>query len=215
MKMTTLVPIINFAFKYVIKFSRIYNIDESHALKHSMETFRLANEIYNNEVKNNPYLEEQQDVIYVSSILHDMCDKKYMVERLGVSLINQYMGEYISQPKLDVVSNIITTMSYSKVKQNGYPNLEKYQLAYHIVRESDLLAAYDIDRCIMFGMSVEKLTYSDAMIRAIELFDKRVLKYRDDGLFVTDLAKEISAKLHEKTLQDIQQLQIMHSLSTF
>jgi hypothetical protein len=178
-----------------------------------METFRFANQIYNSEIKKNPFLEEQKDIIFVSSILHDMCDKKYMVERLGVSLINQYMGEYMSQPKLDVVSNIITTMSYSKVKQNGYPDLKNYQLAYHIVREADLLAAYDIDRCIMFGMNVEKLTYSYALIRAIDLFDKRVLKYRDDGLFVTDLAKELSATLHEKSLKDIEQLQIMYDLS--
>ena len=213
MRMSNILPVINYAFHYVVRFSKLYNIDESHALKHSMETFRFANQIYNSEVNKNSFLEEQKDIIFASAILHDMCDKKYMVERLGVSLINQYMGEYMSQPKLDVVSNIITTMSYSKVKQNGYPNLEKYQLAYHIVREADLLAAYDIDRCIMFGMSVEKLTYSDAMIRAIEMFDNRVLKYRDDGLFVTDLAKEISAKLHEKTLKDIEQLQIMHSLS--
>jgi len=206
MKMTTLVPIINFAFKYVIKFSRIYNIDESHALKHSMETFRLANEIYNNEVKNNPYLEEQQDVIYVSSILHDMCDKKYMVEKTGLNMINQHMSEYLPKPKLDVISQIITTMSYSKVSQNGFPNLNKYQLAYHIVREADLLAAYDIDRCIIYGMFVEKLEYTDAVLRAIKLFDDRVLKYRDDKLFITEISNKMSTQLHEKSLNDITNL---------
>ena len=42
MKIPNLTPILNYAFNYVAKFSKIYNIDESHALKHSMETFRLA-----------------------------------------------------------------------------------------------------------------------------------------------------------------------------
>jgi HD superfamily phosphodiesterase len=209
MKLSTLSPLINVAFNYVIRFSKLYNIDESHALKHSMETFRLANEIYNDEVKKNPYLEEQQDIIYVSSILHDMCDKKYMVEKMGLNLINQYMGEYLSKPKLDVMSNIITTMSYSKVTQNGFPKLGKYQLAYHIVREADLLSGYDIDRCIIYGIMVEKLQYDSAVIRAIELFDNRILKYKEDKLFVTEISNKMSCQLHEKSLKDINELKLL------
>lgn len=211
MKLTLLSPLLNFAFSYVAKFSKIYNIDESHALKHSMETFRFANEIYNAEVIKNPYLEEHQDIIFVSSILHDMCDKKYMPEKIGVSIINQHMSEYMPKPKLDVISNIITTMSYSKVMKNGFPKLDKYQLAYHIVREADLLAAYDIDRCIIYGMMVEKLSYIDAILRAIELFDTRVLKYRDDKLFITETSDKLSLKLHKKSLHDIAQLKLLYN----
>ena len=207
MKMTTIIPIINCAFNYVVKFSKIYNIDESHAVKHSMETFRYANEIYNHEVQKNSFLEEQMDIIFVSSILHDMCDKKYMVEKVGLSMINNYMCEFMPKSKLDIVSNIISTMSYSKVKINGFSNMGDYQLAYHIVREADLLAAYDIDRTIMYGMIIEKLNYCDAVFRAINLFNERVLKYREDELFVTNISKNISLKLHEKSLQDIEELQ--------
>jgi HD superfamily phosphodiesterase len=207
MKMTTIFPIINCAFNYVVKFSKIYNIDESHAIKHSMETFRYANEIYNDEVKVNTYLQEQKDIIFVSAILHDMCDKKYMVEKVGLSMINNYMSDYMPKAKLDVVSDIISTMSYSKVKKNGFSNMGNHQLAYHIVREADLLAAYDIDRTIMYGMILEKLNYCDAVTRAINLFNERVLKYREDDLFVTNISKNISFKLHEKSLKDIEELQ--------
>jgi len=210
MKVTHIAPLLNCAFNYVIRFSKLYNIDESHALKHSMETFRYANEIYNSEVIKNPYLVEHQDVIYASSILHDMCDKKYMVEQVGLTLIGQYMGEYMSKPKLDIVTNIITTMSYSKVIKYGYPKLSNYQLAYHIVREADLLAAYDIDRCIIFGMFIEKLEYNDSVLRAIKLFDSRVFKYRDDRLFITDISNTISYKLHQKALNDVEQLKMLY-----
>jgi len=206
MKITNLSPILNYAFNYVAKFSKIYNIDESHALKHSMETFRFANEIYNSEVKKNAFLSEQKDIICASAILHDMCDKKYMDEKVGLSLMNNYMSDVISQPKLEIITNIISTMSYSKVKRNGFPSLNEYQLAYHIVRESDLLAAYDIDRTIMYGMIIEKLNYCDALNRAIQLFDNRVLKYREDELFITDISKELSLSLHEKSLSDIKEL---------
>ena len=206
MKISLLTPILNVAFNYVAKFSKIYNIDESHALKHSMETFRLANEIYNNEVQSNAYLSDQQDIIYTSAILHDMCDKKYMVEKLGLSIMKNHMGDIMPITRLDTVSAIISTMSYSKVKQNGFPLLGEYQLAYHIVREADLLAAYDIDRTIMYGMIMEKMDYCDAVVRAIHLFDTRILKYREDDLFVTNISKEISSSLHEKAIRDIEEL---------
>jgi hypothetical protein len=102
------------------------------------------------------------------------------------------------------MGNIIGTMSYSKVKANGYPNLEKFQLAYHIVREADLLSAYDIDRCIIYGMYVEKLDYDKALKRAIELFESRILKYRSDNLFITQYSKIESFKLHKKAVKELE-----------
>ena len=65
-------------FKYVVETSKKFNIDESHALKHSMEVYGFANRIYENEVKKFPDLEKQREIIYMAAIGHDMCDKKYM-----------------------------------------------------------------------------------------------------------------------------------------
>jgi HD superfamily phosphodiesterase len=193
----------------VSKTSRIFNIDESHSLKHSMEVFKIANNIIDSEVKDKPFLLSQKDIIYISAILHDMCDKKYMLEHKGLMLINNYMAPHMPKDKLDVVSNIMSTMSYSKVKIHGYPELNEYQLAYHIVREADLLTAYDIDRCIIYGMEVEGLNYIDALKRAILLFEDRVLKYRSDKLFVTNYSKKLSLSLHKKSLKDIENLKNM------
>ena len=205
----SLAPIINCAFNYVIRNSKLYNIDESHALKHSMEVFHLANNIYESEKQLNPFLENQKDIIMVSAIIHDMCDKKYMNENDGIAMIKHYMSDYISATNLDVIAKIISTMSYSKVKKNGYPDLGEYQLAYHIVREADLLTSYDIDRCIIYSMFCEKLSYDDSIKRALNLFDSRVLKYRQDKLFVTKFSKNRSLQLHKKTLKDVE---IMNSL---
>jgi hypothetical protein len=76
-------------------------------------------------------------------------------------------------------------------------------MAYHIVREADLLTAYDIDRCIIYGMMKEKLTYDASLIRALELFEKRVLTYRSDNLFVTDYSKLQAGKLHNAYLENM------------
>jgi len=215
MRLSYLTPLINYAFNYVSRITTLFNIDESHGLKHSMDVFHIANQIYNSEVKENSYLRKQEDIIFVSAIVHDMCDKKYMDEKRGITMMTNYMSSYIPQVKLDVISNIISTMSYSKVKNLGFPDLKEYQLAYHIVREADLLAAYDIDRCIIYGMKVEKLDYIDALKRAIQLFDDRVLKYRSDKLFKTKYSKNLSLKLHNKVLKDIEILKTIYLLDNY
>ena len=36
--------------------------------------------------------------------------------------------------------------------KNGFPDMGEYQTAYNIVREADLLCAYDFDRCMIYQM---------------------------------------------------------------
>lgn len=203
MRIMSVLKTVNHAFTFVTRITKIFNIDESHALKHSMEVYNYANKIYKSECSSNPYLENQLEIICASAILHDMCDKKYMAENDGVMLIKNHMRNFMTEQHVSVVQDIITTMSYSKVKVNGFPNLGEYQLAYHIVREADLLTSYDIDRCIIFGMYKENLDYEHSLKRSIDLFNNRVLKYRDDNLFVTEYSKRVSKKLHKKALEDI------------
>jgi HD superfamily phosphodiesterase len=204
--LATMVSLINRGFKYVVDTSEHFKIDESHALKHSMEVYGFAKRIYESEIKNNPQLEEQREIIYMAAIGHDMCDKKYMDENEGIERYKNYLTSYISSDELEIIGTIIGTMSYSKVKVNGYPNLGKYQLAYHIVREADLLAAYDIDRCIMYSIHKESVEYSVALKRAVELFDSRVFRMRQERLFKTEYSKKESLKLQKKAKIDVEVL---------
>jgi HD superfamily phosphodiesterase len=189
------------AYKCVIHYTKKYNIDESHALKHSIEVARFAHRIYESEVDKNPQLVAQKNIIIASAILHDMCDRKYVSSELtAICDICEFMKGALTEDELNIVVSIITTMSYSKVKQKGYPDLGEYQLAFHIVREADLLAAYDIDRCVMYGMLVENLAFTESVARANMLFKERVMKYREDGLFITDWSKAKSLELHNRNL---------------
>jgi hypothetical protein len=206
MKVMNFINLINQAFRFVIQTSQEYNIDESHALKHSLEVFNFANTIYESEVIKFPQLEKQREIISLASIVHDMCDKKYMNEDYGVANMNKYMTNYISHEDLEIVSNIIKTMSYSKVKKNGYPDLGEYQLAYNIVREADLLAGYDLDRCIIYRMMRDATNYTDALVESKNLFETRVLNYRKDKLFVTNYSKNKSLLLHRKAVKDVEKL---------
>ena len=210
MKLQSYHNLINAAVQYVVYTSKKYNIDESHSLKHSIDVFHTANKIYNAEVKNYPYLSAQKNIIDVSALLHDMCDKKYVNQEQSITDMTEYMSPFIVKTEIDVVSQIISTMSYSTVKKNGYPVMGEYQMAYHIVREADLLTAYDSDRCIIYGMMRENLNYIDATKRAVELSKNRVLNYIPDNLFITEYSKEQSRTLHAEC---IKQLGVLKNIS--
>lgn len=206
MSSTLLFNLINTGFKYVVETSKLYNIDESHALKHSMEVYGLSKKIYESEVINNPTLENQQSIIFMAAIGHDMCDKKYMDEKEGIKKYQEYLSEFMNPSDLEIMGQIIGTMSYSKVKVNGFPDLGEYQLSYHIVREADLLAAYDIDRCIIYTMYRDNCIYTDALKIAVELFDNRVFRMRQDRLFKTAYSRKESLKMHKKAKSDVEKL---------
>jgi len=52
-----LINLLNRSFNYVVETSKQYNIDESHALKHSMEVYKFAKQIYDSEIIQNPFLD--------------------------------------------------------------------------------------------------------------------------------------------------------------
>jgi len=183
--MTLYTTLFNFVLCTIAK----YNIDESHGLSHSMNVLHNAHTIYQNQLKENPYLEDQEKIIYSSAILHDMCDNKYMDVENGLNEINNVLTNHLSQEETNIVKTIINTMSYSKVKKQGYPYMGKYQLAYHIVRESDLLAAYDFDRCMIYHMNKNDSDVRKAFRNAEELFNTRVLRHYEDKLLVTDYSQ--------------------------
>lgn len=189
--------------KYVVHNSKLYNIDESHSLTHSIEVLHYAKNIVHSEVVNNPFLLEQKEIIYSSAILHDMCDNKYVCEKEALQRIKDFLIPLIGNKKTSVVKDIITTMSYSKVKVHGYPELGDYQLAYHIVRESDLLAAYSIPRSIVYNMLKLESSYSDSTMSVNSLFKSRMLQHINNKLFITGHSKTLSKALHDKLERDL------------
>ena len=203
-------------FQFVLLTSKEYNIDESHGLSHSMNVLHFAHNIYEAEKINYPILESQSKIIYVSSIIHDMCDKKYLDENTGLKEINHFLEDKLTPTEIDITKRIINTMSYSKVKKQGFPELHEYQMAYHVVREADLLAAYDFDRCMLYNIHMQtKSTINnptpinndikilDAFNNASELFQNRVLKHNHDNLFVTNYSKHNYLPLHIDAIKRI------------
>jgi hypothetical protein len=213
MKLSNLITLVNRAFQFAIIGSEKYHIDESHAVRHSLDVYHYALQIYNSELPKQPYLVEQQPVIYASAILHDMCDKKYMDESYGLNEIREHMKDYMTTEDLHAMSSIISTMSYSKVKRVGYPDLGDYQMAYHIVREADLLSAYDVTRSFIYQMMHERYQYTQSLEVVNELFDKRIFNYIPDDLFITEFSKQKARELHLQSKDELLYLQELRNFA--
>lgn len=194
----------NSIFRFIILTCRKYNIDESHGLLHSMDVLNKAENIINFDNNINK-LSVDKEVVYTSALLHDMCDKKYMDERLGVYNLKRFLINDLNYnvEKVNVIGDIINTMSYSKVKKNGLPDLSNYQLEYNIVREADLLAAYDIDRAIIYNMTKTNNDFEKAFVNSKQLYYDRMAKHHEDELFTFDYTKSEGKKLNADCLQKI------------
>jgi hypothetical protein len=167
-----------------------------------MNTLYYANQIFRDEVNIRPEIQSQERLIYVSAIIHDMCDKKYTDKSRELVNIERFLGEHLKPYEVDTTTKIISTMSYSFVKEHGFPEMGEYQTAYNIVREADLLTAYDFDRSIIYHMNnnlVDDLQTS--FHNSQRLFSERVLLHNEHGLFFTNYAKKQSLLLHDNALQ--------------
>ena len=200
-------------FDFVIKKCSKLNIDESHALKHSMDVFFNSHSIFEHEQNNYIFNDNEfircKNIMNTCSILHDMCDNKYIDEEIGWNYIHDFLEPQMNTHDIDISKKIIMNMSYSKVKKNGYPDIFQNPndlFIYHVVREGDLLASYDFERCMIYGMYKRDLKYDNCFQEAQNLFDSRMFKYIDMDLFVHEYSKSKALTLHKEAENRIMDL---------
>ena len=178
-------------------------IDESHGLSHSMNTLYYANQIYKSEAMFKPYLAQQENIIYVASLIHDLCDKKYTNQpEQQIQEIVEFLNKThcLDHPEIEVITKIISTCSYSYVLKHGFPDLGKYQTAYHIVREADLLCSYDVDRCLLYQIYCKKSDLREAFQNTNLYFQTKMFRLQKDNRFFTHFAKEECKKKQEEAM---------------
>ena len=195
---------LNQLFAFVLMMSKKYNIDQSHSEGHSMQVLRFAEENMKSQLDMFPYLEDQTDVIITASVLHDMCDKKYMNQEEGSKEIAQFlkMEVKMSSKEVHFTKKIMETMSYSTVKKNGYPEMGDYEMAYHVVREADLLASYDFDRSVIYHLNRGN-NLTSSYYNALEIFYERVFNYNTDKLLISPYAMKKSQSLSMKAIKQM------------
>jgi hypothetical protein len=190
--------------KYVSRACIKLGIDESHGLKHSMQTVRYAEMIMNSR---SDITEEIRHMTIFVAALHDLCDSKYTDVNVASDEIRRWLIEEVWWEKdaADALISIVTSMSYSKLKKsvdmNGapvFPNHGKWKLAYEIGRHADLLDAYVPARCIMYNRNMyPEKTDDEHWARASELFEVRVFNYVKDGWISLPEALELVPALEK------------------
>jgi hypothetical protein len=142
-----------------------------------------------------------------SAALHDMCDYKYIEEEVGLERIVKFLrGDlHLDQNSINLICKIITTMSYTKIKKVGFAQFTNPldQLAYNIVREADLLTAYDFDRSVVYSMLNKKMLWLEAIDETVKYFKIRVLQQIPDGMFLTKFGLEKAQELHNLNLSKV------------
>lgn len=202
-----LIPLANI-YNFIIATSRKLNIDETHGLRHAMDVYKYSQNIYNIEKNNTPLIIRDERVIYTSALLHDMCDHKYIKEEDGLEKIDNFLRENAYyRSEIETVREIISTMSYSKIKVKGEPNHGDNQAAFQIVRESDLLTSYDVDRCVMYDMLKNDIRYEEAFENAKRIFEGRMFKYLERKEIRTEEGKKIAKRLEEGSKERIKEIE--------
>ena len=142
-----------------------------------------------------------------------MCDSKYCPEKEASEDIRAFLlGMGVSEEEVDAVLRIITSMSYSKLKnsmQDGkilYPEHGKWQRAYHIARNADLLEAYTVARCVLYNKHIfPQKTEDEHWARAEQLFQDRVFRYAPDGWINLPGALEMVPALEQEARSCLEQ----------
>lgn len=190
--------------RFINQTCAIYNIDDSHDLRHSLEVLGWSEQI----TKDQTLHQETLQIIHLACLLHDMCDKKYMDEQIGLERIRCFLKDEleVTNDILEAVVFIISTMSYSKVIKYGYPDFKgnpELEYCYHVVRNSDLLCSYDPERCINYQIRCGG-SRLEGIKKMLELFDNRVFKLLDNNYINIELAKPYALELHNKALVEVE-----------
>jgi hypothetical protein len=201
--------ILNFVQGQCIK----YGIDESHGLKHAKGTWIRAAKIIKSL---DNVREDEERVALCAATLHDMCDSKYCPLEEASRDIRDFLLDIQMDPEeIQAVLDIVSTMSYSKLKRamvDGvihYPDHGRWQRAYHIARNADLLEGYIVARCVLYNKHIYPTkTEDEHWKRAEQLFNERVFLYASEGwinlpgalAMVPDLEEEAKRCLSERLM---------------
>lgn len=203
-----LIPIVE---KFVSQKSNLYHIDYSHNLYHSQMVKGLGFFIADRDYR---LTKNQREVLYLSCMLHDMCDPKYTPVAQAILDVSNFLEKEcgVSATVHDGVMNIITSMSYHQVvRPDGrveYPQWlwkeKNYKDVYHITREADLLTSYDIKRMVHYKHEKTCLLYTlDIYNDILETAENRMCKLIERNLFVSPSAKKIATLWHHELCHQI------------
>lgn len=191
---------------------RQMGIDNSHNHVHSKEVLHWATEILRRLDTDERQKISNIGCLHIGhcALLHDLLDKKYDTELSVKDQVHLHLGQWFPAPQAQQMINVMEGISYSKTVRTGadgnrsveFPlwvrDHPEWSQVYHVVREADLLAAYNLARMVEYRRCrFPELSIDEIRADMRSLFDRRIRTMVDDGLFVHRPVADLAAVLNE------------------
>lgn len=217
------------SYQMVKQYSQAANIDNSHNHNHAKEVLFWAQKI----IEKHPKKLLKRDILCIGqiSLLHDLIDPKYHDFSQEVQ---EHLERYHAPFEVDIMMKVMKSMSYrktfhgNKVFFPAWLEDSPFFEIYHIPREADLLASYDVARMVEFRRAKSPfLNSTDGIQECIELFENRMSKLLSNGFFVHSQTVELASSLEKISklkmellptvyeYKNLDILRIVHYLSIF
>ena len=175
--------------------------DASHDYRHVQRVLGLAKSIQAQEQRNTPGKEYRSDIIILSSLLHDVGDKKYLKPgQNGETMVQELLVEFGADETVATdVQIIVSHVSYSHEIKNPekvisciakYPELAIVQDADRL----DAIGAVGVARCFAYTAAVGK----NSLDVAIAHFEEKLLKLGD--MMKTESGKQMAVSRTQRLL---------------
>lgn len=204
------------SYRLVYRLGRHFGVDDSHNHVHSKEVMFWAGAILENLSKNMNITLSQRLCIGHCALLHDVLDKKYL-DNTSYPMVydrvyNHLSKHFFSGGTARHMMEIMTGLSYSKTvspdpQGGGHATVRfpswiqdkpEWFTIYHIVREADLLSAYNIARMVEYRLSkFPAMSESDMRQDIRDMFYSRMDRMIEMGLFVHPSSAELASTLQQ------------------
>ena len=192
-------------YHFVEHMCKKYKIDESHDLTHAKDCVDYAKILMEPDAT-----PKEREIIVFAAALHDTVDKKYVPVKDGCAQVRIFLYAIgMSDEDASAIINIISTMSYSYLKQRqqeglSYPDHGPWNKAYHIVRHADLLCSYKVKRCFQYQKHIAPTMPDRDCWKAVEaIFETRMMRYVTDGWIFLPKAIMLVKPLFKKAEKDL------------
>jgi len=189
-------------YRFTATTSHQMRIDPSHNHIHGKEVLfwahdilsRLSYRLHRNDL----------DMIAHMSLLHDLLDKKYdhTPYHIEEEMTQHLLGTTLFSPsQIDMMIRIMKCSSYTWTVLHGYPTwlMDQpihLQEVYHIFREADLLASYNLARMIEYRWRrCPWMTNEEVREESLQFYESRIGTQIQKKLFVHEEAEDRAKQL--------------------
>jgi hypothetical protein len=183
------------SFRLARDLSREHAIDDSHNELHSKEVLFWSIELLR---RADCRLSRRGHTrIATIALLHDLVDPKYEGDREPD--VERHLDRWFRPEERRKMMHIMKTMSYSKTfRGTGFVFPEGASSEYHVPREADLLASYNLARMVEYRRARHPdMTLYDIRRDMTEYFAGRTSRLIGHGAFVSPGGRALATSLHE------------------